>query len=244
MPEHQDVELGQTDTEYKETYEADTEREALLPGTNTTEEPQPPAAKVWSPVTACSQLKPHFAFRHLVLAFLAGGLASLLTQVAFCGTDCFSRTGSGSLSASGSGEYNDLVPPYVGSTEVHHFPPTAPTNAFPSMFPSNIGHAGPTPTGAEPAIIATAPSYPLHTGAAQLVPPPSTVKSGSKKGGFDLFRLWGNLSPWYSIEKGKFGVDSGPEAPDTCRVTGLHFLHRHGARYPTKFGEHCARPFW
>jgi hypothetical protein len=37
--------------------------------------------------------------------------------------------------------------------------------------------------------------------------------------------------------RGAFGVHSGPETPHTCRVTGLHLLHRHGARYPTAWGE-------
>ncbi|KAJ7850562.1 phytase [Mycena leptocephala] len=31
-------------------------------------------------------------------------------------------------------------------------------------------------------------------------------------------------------------VHSGPETPDTCRVTGMHLLHRHGARYPSAWG--------
>lgn len=54
---------------------------------------------------------------------------------------------------------------------------------------------------------------------------------------FDIFRSWGSLSPWYSIQRGKFGVDSGPEAPDTCNITGVHLLHRHGARYPADYCE-------
>ncbi|EIW84640.1 phosphoglycerate mutase-like protein [Coniophora puteana RWD-64-598 SS2] len=49
---------------------------------------------------------------------------------------------------------------------------------------------------------------------------------------FDLFRHWGTLSPWSSVPRGGFGVDAGPEAPDGCRVSGLHLLHRHGARSP------------
>ncbi|KAH6917781.1 histidine phosphatase superfamily [Coprinopsis sp. MPI-PUGE-AT-0042] len=50
---------------------------------------------------------------------------------------------------------------------------------------------------------------------------------------FKLFAHWGNLSPWSSIPKGKFGVDATPDPPPTCTVKSLHFLHRHGARYPT-----------
>ncbi|KAI0782986.1 phosphoglycerate mutase-like protein [Abortiporus biennis] len=135
---------------------------------------------------------------------------------------------------------------HAGSTEVHEFPPVSPTNVFPSLFPTDVGHAGPTPTGAEPALIATAPAYPLHTGAPNLLAPKLTSKSNSSSGKtkadssgeFDLFKHWGNLSPWFSVEKGGFGLDSSPEAPDTCRVTGLHFLHRHGARYPTSYAAY------
>jgi len=58
---------------------------------------------------------------------------------------------------------------------------------------------------------------------------------GSK--GFDFFKSWSNLSPWYSVDRTSFGLDSSPEDPETSRVTGLHFLHRHGARYLTAWCE-------
>ena len=79
------------------------------------------------------------------------------------------------------------------------------------MLSYSVGYAGGTPTGAEPALIATAPAYPLHTGAAQLVV--SSHLHGHKNStdepeDFDLFKLWGNLSPWYSVKKGHFGIDS------------------------------------
>jgi hypothetical protein len=120
---------------------------------------------------------------------------------------------------------------------VHNWPPATPTNDVPPLFPTDVGYAGATPTGAEPALILTAPSYPVHTGAAQLVVP-STLQEGTKsKKGFDLFKEWGNLSPWYSVKRGAFGVDSDPGAPDGCNITGLHLLHRHGARYPTSWGK-------
>jgi hypothetical protein len=60
----------------------------------------------------------------------------------------------------------------------------------------------------------------------------SDVEDDAKKH-FDLLKSWGNLSPWYSVGKNTFGINSTPEVPDTCVITGLHFLHRHGARYPT-----------
>ena len=166
-----------------------------------------------------------FSTPYLLLAFLAGIVVCLPLQYLFSGTSC-------SSSSSADNSAHVLAPPYVGSTEVHNWPPPSPTNDVPPLFPTNVGHAGATPTGAEPALIITAPSYPVHTGAAQLVVP-SLHAGGKSKKSFDLFKKWGNLSPWYSVKRGSFGVDSDPGAPDGCSVTGLHFLHRHGARYPT-----------
>ncbi|KAH9079225.1 phosphoglycerate mutase-like protein [Lactarius deliciosus] len=111
-----------------------------------------------------------------------------------------------------------LAPPYVGSTEVHNWPPPSPTNDLPTLFPTNVGHAGVTPTGAEPALVLTAPSYPIHTGAAQLVLP-SALHAGASS-------------------EAHLASDSDPGAPDGCSVTGLHFLHRHGARYPTSWSSY------
>lgn len=98
-------------------------------------------------------------------------------------------------------------------------------------------------TGAEPAVIATAPTQPLHTGAPQLVAPaytslprPPHKPSIPSERPFNLFRAWGNLSPWYSVPRGAFGIDEGAEPPGECVIKGVHVLHRHGARYPTAYG--------
>ncbi|KAG2001830.1 hypothetical protein CC2G_004959 [Coprinopsis cinerea AmutBmut pab1-1] len=114
------------------------------------------------------------------------------------------------------------------------------------MFPSDVGYPGGTPTGAEPAAIATAPVYPYQSGQCsnQLIAPEGfsnklqSHAKDQKSKDFKLFQNWGNLSPWFSVEKGRFGLDSTPEPPETCRITGLHFLHRHGARYPTRWSEY------
>ncbi|KAI0825291.1 phosphoglycerate mutase-like protein [Trametes gibbosa] len=178
-----------------------------------------------------------YRLRHVLLAFTAGILSAVLVELVLCSH----YTLPFALQPERSPAYVDLAHPDAGSTEVHKFPPASPTNAFPSFFPSNVGHAGPTPTGAEPALVATAPSYPMHTGAPHLLAPlalshnASTSKSNPA---FDIFKHWGNLSPWFSVERGSFGIDSGPEAPPTCRVTGLHLLHRHGARYPTEWASY------
>ncbi|KAH9940025.1 phytase [Epithele typhae] len=160
-----------------------------------------------------------FAARHLLLAYVAGILSVLLL--------------SPSLSLrTHLLEYPLSTQPQEhrpGETQAHEYPPPSPTNAFPSLFPTDVGYAGPTPTGAEPAVIATAPANPIHTGAPHLLPP-LALKNAS---GFDLFTHLGNLSPWFTVKPGTFGVDAGPEPPQGCRITGLHLLHRHGARYPT-----------
>lgn len=227
LHQSEDIEAGE---EYK-AYDHNTEREALLPTASSEPHKEQPAA---------NQPKRHFRVPHLLGAFFLGAIACVLAQFAICGTSCFTSTPKERVSGHTSGL---VAPPYVGSTERHHFPPTRPTNAFPSLFPTNVGYAGGTPTGAEAAVIATAPSYPIHTGAAQLVVPDTLGNKGGKGNKvFDLFKKWGNLSPWYSVDRTAFGLDSGPETPDTCRITGLHFLHRHGARYPTAWGEfskHC-----
>lgn len=114
-----------------------------------------------------------------------------------------------------------------------HFPPCSPTNAYPSLFPSDVGYPGPTPTGVEPGIVATARAYPQHTGAPGLLLP-QKIKGGTNGGSFDLFRSWGNLSPWSSVPSATFGLEgTSPVAPDQCNITGVHMLQRHGARYPT-----------
>lgn len=211
-------------------------------------------------------------YAQLIGAFVVGVACTVIMHliVAHC-----SKPTSSSWDDNDVGNVNvQAVPPYVGSSEVHHFPPAEPTNKFPELFPSNVGYAGATPTGAEPAIVATAPSWPMHTGAPHLVVPTKFLKHHKhkheeddedddddeddedeykhgkgkgrkgKKRKFNMLEKWGNLSPWYSIERGGFGLDSGPETPETCRITGLHFLHRHGARYPTEWGESLLSRLW
>ena len=175
-------------------------------------------------VRARSQNTQPFGARHLTGAFLAGLLTCFLAQYSI---HYFSRT-----PVENTKLINPLLaPPYVGSSEVHTYPaPPSPTNAYPSFFPTNVGYEGPSRTGAEPAVIATAPYYPMHTDAAELVVPGRKMHDKHTK--FDLLKHWGHESPWYSVGKGTFGLDSEPDAPKACRITGLHLLLRHGARYP------------
>ncbi|KAI0638912.1 phosphoglycerate mutase-like protein [Trametes polyzona] len=213
-------------TSYKES--ADPESQALLPQDNDYV-PPPPSSPVRGP----------YRLRHVVLAFAAGILSAVVVEFLVCSRYTLPFL----IPDPQPSVLADFASPDAGSTEVHRFPPPSPTNAFPSLFPTHVGHAGPTPTGAEPALVATAPSYPLHTGAPHLLGPlalnrNSSGSSPKSDSTFDIFKHWGNLSPWFSVERGSFGVDSGPEAPPTCRVTGLHLLHRHGARYPTEWASY------
>ncbi|KAI0306751.1 phosphoglycerate mutase-like protein [Multifurca ochricompacta] len=217
-----DVDIETGDDSYKPETE---EQQSLLPSS---------ARDAPSPTPTTSKTRTFLvAYSYLIFAFISGSLACLLAQYALFGTSCITSGYPVSNST-----IHVLAPPYVGSTAVHNWPPATPTNGVPSLFPTNVGHAGATPTGAEPALIITAPSYPIHTGAAQLVVP-SALHAGTKSTkDFDLFKKWGNLSPWYSVKRGAFGIDSDPGAPDGCNVTGLHFLHRHGARYPTSWASY------
>jgi hypothetical protein len=247
-----DVESGIVSDDVHESHHAETE--ALLPTTTSDVETPDFSTKSKASFYARPCVQAKYGILHITTAFVLGTVACLLTQYAICGPGCFRKHEPTSSYGHASQEVvTVLAPPYVGSTQVHNYPPTKPTNAYPSLFPSNVGYAGGTPTGAEAAVIETAPAYPLHTGQCshQLLRPVSLegddlrngdgsdVKKGKQKGKkpkFNLFHKWGNLSPWYSVERGGFGLDSSPNTPDTCQITGLHFLHRHGARYPTAWG--------
>jgi hypothetical protein len=208
------------------------EQQSLLPSSANDPPSTPSTSNSTSRPSACCVSKgKKFSTLDLVLAFVSGTLACFLAHYALFGAPYSTSRASGDDLA------HVFAPPYVGSTEVHNWPPATPTNDVPTLFPTDIGYAGATPTGAEPALILTAPSYPVHTGAAQLIVPSTLHEGGKSKKGFDLFKKWGNLSPWYSVKRGAFGIDSDPGAPDGCNVTGLHLLHRHGARYPTSWGK-------
>lgn len=131
-----------------------------------------------------------FKLGHLAAAFLLGGLSSFGLQSAYTTVFC-EHIVSDSTTHNAPERFGA---PWAGSTEVHPFPPVSPTNAFPELFPTDVGYAGPTPTGAEPALIATAPVLPVYTQAPHLVPPVS-ITGGSKpknqtKAGWDVRRTF------------------------------------------------------
>ena len=222
------------------------EHHALLP--STTQELKGPSAPPPQRRQCCKSKRPLKPYLVPLASFLAGGSAVLLVQLlhANCLFPFHRPTTTSNAYAprpailpAANGD-DGFAPPYIGSTEIHHYPPASPTNDFPSLFPTEVGYPGPTGTGAEPALVQTAPVYPKQSGAPLLVPPRPNSKDkandeGDLGGSFDMFKSWGNLSPWYSVDSGSFGVSGGPETPAGCTVEGAHILHRHGARYPTEY---------
>ncbi|PIL29397.1 hypothetical protein GSI_09449 [Ganoderma sinense ZZ0214-1] len=186
--------------------------------------------------------------RHVLLAYLLGCLSASLVPL-------FSSPLTSLILAFSPPIFQSSPVPRPGSTDVHHYPPPSPTNAYPTLFPSDVGYPGPTPTGAEPALVATAPAYPIHTGAPHLLPPQVLTNHSHSHPDFDIFSHWGNLSPWFSVPPFVFGINSTLDPPNRCRITALHLLHRHGARYPTGSASYggpanfsarlqSAPPFW
>ncbi|KAG2034416.1 histidine phosphatase superfamily [Suillus americanus] len=108
----------------------------------------------------------------------------------------------------------------------------SPSTRFPPCF-----HPGPTQAGAEPGVAATAPSYPLHSGVVHLVSPTRFIRTTRRR--TSIFSVAGEsyLRGTPSNVENKFGINSGSEAPDTCNITGVHLLHRHGARYPADYSS-------
>ncbi|OSC99507.1 phosphoglycerate mutase-like protein [Trametes coccinea BRFM310] len=124
---------------------------------------------------------------------------------------------------------------FAGATSTAVFPPPGATNtAVDSYFPgpAEVGHAGPTPTGDEPFVLATAPAAPQKEDIYPLIDPVQP-QAPVQKPAFDVARSWGNLSPWFSVGD-KWGLsDASATVPTGCELTQVHLLHRHGARYPT-----------
>ncbi|KAI0348404.1 phosphoglycerate mutase-like protein [Trametopsis cervina] len=127
---------------------------------------------------------------------------------------------------------------FAGSTSTAVFPPPgADVTQYSSLFPgtSEVGFPGPTPTGDQPEVVATAAAgekediYPL-------TPPPSLGRT--PRSSFSPIRSWGNLSPFFSVDSAENGLPgASPQVPDGCTLSQVHLLHRHGARYPTSGGH-------
>lgn len=162
----------------------DEEHDALLPEPALT-----PLHKVAATTHSLSTVRSSL---HLLFAFTAGIFVCVATQYLFPSLCYHSNIPANCDSIAAEA----LAHSYAGSKVAHEYPPPSATNNFPSLFPTDVGYAGPTPTGDEAGLIATAPGYPLHTGAANLLGPskPPKPKGKSKHGSnFDIFKTWGNL---------------------------------------------------
>jgi hypothetical protein len=146
--------------------------------------PWPSSAKVLG-----TTFKTSNNLKHL-FSFGAGVIFCVACQIVFPSL-CFGKASSTSYL-----ELPDrtLTPTFPGSGVSDRYPPSEPTNAISSYFPPYVGYPGPTPTGVEAGVIATAPQYPIHSGAPNLLAPAQILRTaGTKNLSFDIFRYWGNL---------------------------------------------------
>ncbi|KAK4683843.1 hypothetical protein P7C73_g6377, partial [Tremellales sp. Uapishka_1] len=125
---------------------------------------------------------------------------------------------------------------YAGSTTSDIFPPTG-TSVNSPLFPgeTGVGYPGVTMTGVESDAIQTAAAYAYNDGASGQFPlVADEPKGSSNSSSVDIFKYWGNLSPWFSVPSSFYGLpDASPLVPENCSITQVHLLYRHGARYPT-----------
>lgn len=152
--------------------------------------------------------------------FLCIGLSVALVLLCFMGSAVYYKKNGGDLSA-----IEDKIPAPVKSWADSVFGDKGGANDD-KNFPTDIGYAGPTPTGAEAALVVTAPAFPLYSGVSPLIRPTTDRED------FDMMRHWGNLSPYRSVKS--HGLKESSQAiPDHCELEEIHWLQRHGARYPT-----------
>ncbi|KAF8912976.1 phosphoglycerate mutase-like protein [Gymnopilus junonius] len=128
---------------------------------------------------------------------------------------------------------------FAGSTSTFLFPPAGVTVTATDTFfldESQIGFAGPTPTGDEAFSIQTATAIAKLDNVFPLVQPNAQDSAKSKKP-FNVLTHLGNLSPWQSVDSSSFGLpNTSPVIPSGCELRQVHLAHRHGARYPTSDG--------
>ncbi|KAF7292511.1 Acid phosphatase [Mycena kentingensis (nom. inval.)] len=136
------------------------------------------------------------------------------------------------------GSTNQQASSFAGATTTFAFPPSGATvtenaDSFPDKTKVNL--FGPTPTGDEALVLATAPVAPPYVHDFPLVEPGTEDARNSSD--FSVLHSWGNLSPFRSPDAShptSFGIrNSSPRIPAGCQLTQVHLLHRHGARYPT-----------
>ncbi len=167
-------------SEYQDEVEVE-ENEALLP------EPALQRSSGASTKSTCRR----YSFRWLIVTYTAGFITCMALQYLFPSLCVGTRMRS---PASLALDPRVHASSHAGQRTSQVYPPPAPTNNFPTYFPTNVGHAGKIATGVEAGIIATAPNYPLHTDLPNLVGPSKVPgRKGKQQSKIDIFKLWGNL---------------------------------------------------
>lgn len=90
-----------------------------------------------------------------------------------------------------------------------------------ALFPGEtvIGYPGATATGVEPLAIQTAAAYPNSNEAFFPLVGAAPADSNASSD-FSIFKQWGNLSPWYTVNSSFYGLPSAsPLIPDQCEIT-------------------------
>ncbi|GAA6021193.1 hypothetical protein JCM10207_008350 [Rhodosporidiobolus poonsookiae] len=161
---------------------------------------------------------------NLSLVLSAAALASVATAAP--AKRAASATVTATAAPNAGAATSDVWPPANTMPDANVFPPE-----------SVVGYQQATPTGVEP-FLATASSYPVRGDIYPLVvPQPSSTgssKAAKDKKDFNIARYWGNLTPQYSVDSSKYGLDyATPAIPKNCEIVQFHTYFRHGARYPT-----------
>ena len=97
-------------------------------------------------------------------------------------------------------------------------------------------YPGPTQTGQAPFLAATdpVPGSGLPSGTRTFVanePLETSEPIPDNTENINIFEYMANIGPYFPNPTG-FGVEEY-SLPDTCNITQVHVLHRHGSRYPT-----------
>ncbi|KDN39314.1 phosphoglycerate mutase-like protein [Tilletiaria anomala UBC 951] len=109
-------------------------------------------------------------------------------------------------------------------------------------FPTDIGYSGTIKYGAAPFLAqnnrlnSTKPNLGAATKADEYTP------ANSKGSDFNMARYWGNTSPWFPSPLFS-EAQKNRQLDPTCKITNVHILHRHGARYPTSYSTEGAPYF-
>ncbi|KAN0060550.1 hypothetical protein ACQY0O_007005 [Thecaphora frezii] len=108
------------------------------------------------------------------------------------------------------------------------------------VFPTNVGFLGTTKAGVAPFLVTqdriagSLGNRPIDT---------RWNATDDSDGSFDIFQHLGNESPYFSSPLFADFQRKAAVLPETCTVSQLHLLHRHGARYPTSYSTEGAPHF-